>query len=262
MNTRALTLCFILVAAAAGAGCGSSSTISTAPGSLPRCAVAVGTAEVSVPASGGTGIVAITTARECAWTASSTAAWLSIRGTSSGQGDGQVEFVAAANSEPATRRGAIELNDQRANVTQAAADCTMELGNTSASFSPAGGSGTIGVTASSPACAWTAVADSSWIVIRSGATGTGSGTVTYDVGAASGPPRTGTVLVAGQRFSVTQSETCAYAVSPLTYAPGPGGGSTTVTVSTAPGCSWTAASNASWAWQGGRSRYRQLKMDR
>jgi hypothetical protein len=189
----------------------------------------------------------VSTNRECAWTANSTASWLTINGTASGQGDGNVEYVAAANGDPTSRRGVIELNDQRANITQAGADCVMQLADPSESFTPAGGSGTIGVRASSGMCTWTAVSDSSWITIRSGASGTGNGTVVYDVAAATGPPRTGTVLVAGLRFAVTQSQSCTYSVAPTTYSPAPGGGSTIVNVSTAAGCPWTAASNVPWA---------------
>jgi hypothetical protein len=161
-----------------------------------------------VPASGGSGTLAVTTARECAWTASSNAAWLTLRGASNGQGDGSVEYVAAANTDPASRLAVIELNDQRANVTQAAGECTMHLGDTSGTFSPAGGSGTIDVQASSAMCTWTAESDASWVVIREGATGKGNGRVEFDVAAASGPPRTATVIVAGLRFAVTQSQGC------------------------------------------------------
>jgi Putative binding domain, N-terminal/Viral BACON domain len=236
-----------LVLALASSGCGSSTSTSTAPSTVPRCSVSLPTPELNVPASGGKGTVAVSTNRECAWTANSTASWLTISGTASGQGDGTVEYVAAANSDPASRRGVIELNDQRANITQAAADCVMQLADPSESFTPAGGSGTIGVRASSGICTWTAVSDSSWITIRSGASGTGNGTVAYDVAAATGAPRTGTVLVAGLRFSITQSQSCTYSVAPTSYSPAPGGGSTIVNVSTAAGCPWTAASNVPWA---------------
>jgi hypothetical protein len=200
-----------------------------------------------VPASGGSGTLAVTTARECAWTASSNAGWLTLRGASNGQGDGSVEYVAAANTDPASRLAVIELNDQRANVTQAAGECTMHLGDTSGTFSPAGGSGTIDVQASSAMCTWTAESDASWVVIREGATGKGSGRVEFDVAAASGPPRTATVIVAGLRFAVTQSQGCTYAASPLAYGTGASGGTTTIAVTTGAGCPWTAASNVTWA---------------
>jgi hypothetical protein len=245
-NLRA-GLIIALAVALASAGCGSSTSTSTAPSTVPRCSVSLPSTEFSVPASGGRGTVAISTNRECAWTANSSAPWLTISGAASGQGDGRVDYVAAQNSDPTTRRGVIELNDQRANVTQGAADCVMQLTESSASFTPAGGSGTVGVRPSSGMCTWTASSDSNWITVRSGATGTGNGSVAFDVAAATGPPRTGTILVAGLRFAVTQSQSCTFSVSPTSYAPGSGGGSTIVSVSTAVGCPWTAASNVPWA---------------
>ena len=244
MHPRATLLALSLAIVAAA--CGSSSTTSTAPATVPRCGVTLATTDLTVPASGGTGRIAITTARECAWTANSNAAWLTVTGPSSGQGDGVIEYSASSNNDPTTRRALIELNDQKANVTQAGAACTMALGDTSESFSPAGGSGTIPVQASSPSCPWTAVSDSSWITIRSGASGSGNGTVAYDVAAGSGPPRTGTILAAGLRFAITQSEGCTFAIGANSYSPGPSGGATTIPVSAAAGCPWTAISNVPW----------------
>jgi hypothetical protein len=240
-------LLIALLAAVTGAACGSSSTTSTAPSTVPRCSVALGESDLSVPASGGSGTINVTTARECTWTANSTASWLTFRGPSSGQGDGKVDYVASSNSDSTSRRGVIELNDKQATVTQAPADCVMQLADSSESYTQAGGSGTIVVQASSGTCAWTAASDSNWIVIKSGASGTGNGTVAYDVLPLSGGPRAGTVLVAGLRFSITQSENCTYSVSPTTYSPGSAGGSSTVAVTTGGGCPWTAASNVPWA---------------
>jgi len=244
MHLRATLVALSL--AVAVAACGSSSTTSTAPATVPRCGVTLAATDLTVPASGGTGRIAITTARECAWTASSNAAWLTVSGPASGQGDGAIEYAVSTNTDATTRRGLIELNDQKANITQAAAACTMTLGDTSESFSPAGGSGTVVVQASSSTCPWTAASDSSWITIRSGGSGSGNGTVTYDVAAGTGPPRTGTILAAGLRFAITQSEGCTFAIGPNGYAPGSSGGATTVSVTTAAGCPWTAISNVPW----------------
>jgi hypothetical protein len=228
------------------AGCGSSTSTATAPATIPRCGVTIGPGDPNLPADGGSGQITVTTARECAWTAASDSTWLTIKGSPSGQGDGSVEYVAAANPDPVTRRAAINLNTQRAEFTQAAAGCVMQLREPSARFPKAGGSGTVNVTASSSLCTWTASSDSEWIVIRSGANGKGSAAVTFDVLATSAEPRTGTILVAGQRFSVTQAEGCSYSAAPLTHALPSSGGSATITVTTAAGCPWTAASNVDW----------------
>ena len=192
---------------------------------------------MNVPASGGNGRVAVTTARECSWTATSTASWLTIRGAASGQGDGSVEFVASANSDPSSRRAVIALNDQQANVTQAAADCSLQLADSSASFSQAGGSGSVQVRRRALNARGRAVSDASWIVIRSGSSGTGNGSVAFDVPAFSGAPRTGTILVAGLRFAITQSQGCTLLdLAVRLFSTESAGGTTTVTVTAGAGC--------------------------
>ena len=110
-------------------------------------------------------------------------------------------------------------------------------------MSQAGGSGSIDVRASSALCAWTAASDADWIAITSGANGKGSAAVSFTVAPTTGPPRTGTVTLAGLHFSITQSEGCAYATAPSTYAAGAAGGSSAVSVTAAAGCPWTATSD-------------------
>jgi hypothetical protein len=243
---RAALLVTAVAAAANVLGCGGSSTTTiTSPGTLPKCGVTVSTV-AQLPAAGGSGQVAITTARECAWAAEAEGAWLSIKAGASGQGDGAVQFEAASNPDPSVRRGAIVLNDKRAEITQAAAACTITLAENAASFDPAGGSGQVNVRASSALCPWTAVADVDWISIRSGATGTGTAAVAFDVPATTGPPRTGGITIAGQRFTVTQSQGCTYSLNPTVYQTGSEGGSANIAVTTTGGCPWTASSSVDW----------------
>jgi len=79
--------------------------------------------------------------------------------------------------------------------------CTYSISTSSASISSGAGSGSFGVTA--PAgCTWSAQSNVPWISTTS--SGVGSGTVSYTVAANSGVARTGTVLVAGQTFTITQ----------------------------------------------------------
>jgi hypothetical protein len=200
----------------------------------------------NVPAQGGAGSVAVSAARECSWTASAEGAWLSIKSGGTGQGDGTVEFTASTNPDPATRKGAIVLNDQRVEVVQGAAECVITLSESSSSFPQAGGSGRVDVRASSSLCTWTAQPESSWIVLRSEASGKGSAPVLFDVAATTGPPRSSAITIGGQRFNVTQAEGCSYAITPESHAAAAAGGAGTITVTTAPGCPWTAGSNVNW----------------
>ncbi|MCX7164154.1 MAG: S8 family serine peptidase [Rhodocyclales bacterium] len=86
--------------------------------------------------------------------------------------------------------------------------CTYAISETSRSFTANSATGSISVTAGAN-CTWSAASSTSsasWLSVNSGNTGNGSGIVTYSVlpntNAAS---RTGTLTVAGQAYTVTQS---------------------------------------------------------
>jgi hypothetical protein len=232
--------------AGATIGCGSSSQTITSPSTVAKCAVTLEGVASTLPATGGTAQITVRTARECQWTAAAESPWLSIMSGGTGQGDGSVQVRATSNPDPVTRTGAVTANGQRAEVTQAAGDCRFDLNQSAASFLPAGGSGTIQVRASSLLCTWTAQSRADWISIRGGTNGKGTASVTYDVQPTSGPPRTGTIAIAGQLFSVTQSEGCTFAIAPTAHSASSAGGNGTIAVTAAPGCPWTAASNVDW----------------
>jgi hypothetical protein len=114
-----------------------------------------------------------------------------------------------------------------------------------------GASGNVGV-ATDADCQWTASSDSSWIAVTSGASGSGNGTVAYSVAANPNPaPRSGTLTVAGQAFTVTQAGTnppgCLFYLDGLTGGfPDVGGlGRVRVTLNQTP-CSWQVFSDSAW----------------
>ena len=226
--------------------CGSQTNTVTSPSALSKCSVTVGNPGSTIPAIGGSGSITVAAARECQWTASTDAEWLSVTSGSDGQGDGTVQFGAAANADPVTRSGGIVVAGQRAVVNQAAGECKFELSPASADFGMSGGSGTVQVGASSQKCTWTATSDAPWIAIRSGGSAAGNATVGYDVAPSNGPPRSAVLTIAGQRFAVTQSEGCTYSISPQSFATGPAGGSGQIAVTAGVGCPWTASSGAAW----------------
>ncbi len=83
--------------------------------------------------------------------------------------------------------------------------CTLALSTTNAVFDAAGGSGSVSVSASN-GCAWTATSNDGFITIISGSSGTGNGAVSYSVAPnTSANGLTGTMTIAGQTFTVTQS---------------------------------------------------------
>jgi hypothetical protein len=200
-----------------------------------------------LPAQGGAGSLAVSAARECVWSATADGQWLTIRSGANGQGDGAIEFNAAANPDPAVRRGGIVLNEQRVEVTQAAGVCSYSLSEASGSFPQAGGAGQFEVRASSSLCTWTSQSDAPWVTVRAGANSQGTATVRFDVSAAGGGARSATIVAAGLRFSVVQTASnCTYGVAPGVFSASASGDSLTVTVTAGPGCAWTAASTVPW----------------
>ncbi len=108
--------------------------------------------------------------------------------------------------------------------------CAFTLDSSSVSIAAGGGSGTFGVTASSPNCGWTATSNDPWITITSGASGTGPGSVAYTVAANSGADRVGTITAGGQTFTINQAGgggngTYAYGywLPAISHSPGAGG---------------------------------------
>src|SRR5688572_21078487 len=82
---------------------GSAATSMTAPTQIVRCGISMQAVEAPLPPEGGTSSIAVTAARECAWSATAEGAWLTIKSGATGQGDGAVEFVAVANPDPQMR---------------------------------------------------------------------------------------------------------------------------------------------------------------
>lgn len=81
--------------------------------------------------------------------------------------------------------------------------CSYAISPPSATFTAGGGDGAIDVITSST-CAWTATTTDSWIVIISGSSGTGNGTVSYRVATNTSIERTGTITVGGKQFAISQ----------------------------------------------------------
>jgi hypothetical protein len=167
------------------------------------CSYTIGPTSQTVGASGGTGSVTVTAASGCSWTAATGVSWLTITAGATGSGNGTVSFTIAANSG-SSRTGTLTIAGQTFTLTQATFVCTFSISPTSASFPKDGGSGTVTVTAAG-SCGWTASESVSWITIDSGASGTGNGTVNYTVKKNNDGSRTGTITIAGQTFTVTQS---------------------------------------------------------
>jgi len=83
--------------------------------------------------------------------------------------------------------------------------CSYSISSPSASYGSGGGSGSVSVTAGA-GCGWTATSNDGWINITSGSSGTGNGSANYSVTSNSAASsRSGSLTIAGQTFTVTQS---------------------------------------------------------
>jgi hypothetical protein len=234
----------------AGCGSSSSSTSVTAP-TTAQCAVTLTSNSLNMGASGGDGALTVDVNRECSWTAKPDVDWITLTSTPTGQGGATVSFRVAANPTASSRRGGIGVNDRRVDVTQAGAPCTYSLSRTSDAIDATGGKRAILVTAG-PSCPWTAKSNASWITVTGGASGTGNGTVSIDVAPNTGLERSGTVAIAGQIYTLSQTAAgapvpeCTFSLSSASQSIGAAGGPVSLTVLAGGGCAWTAASHAPW----------------
>jgi hypothetical protein len=201
----------------------------------------------SVSAGTGSGTVTVSAGPGCAWTANSSASWLTLTGATSGSGPGTVTYAVAANPLTASRTGTLTIAGLIYAVNQAGSSCTYALSPASASVGSGAGGGSVAVTTTA-GCPWTANSNASWLTITGGTSGTGAGTVAYTVAANTGTTsRSGTLTIAGRSFIVTQSGVaCAYAIDPTSASLTAGPTNGMIAVATGPSCIWTASSAVPW----------------
>jgi hypothetical protein len=169
-----------------------------------------GAASGTASAAGETGKTVTVTANASwyTWTATSNAAWLTITAGASTTGSGSVTYNVAAYANSITSRtGTLTIGGQTFTVTQSGVTGAVTLSPTSytAPFTGAVGR-SITVTSNATDFAWTATANVPWLTITGGVSGTGNGTVTYNVAANGGNERVGTLTVGGKTFVVSQGE--------------------------------------------------------
>jgi hypothetical protein len=208
----------------------------------------VGTIEVAAPAG-------------CAWTAESTSTWITVTTGSSGTGNGTVTFVVARNEGVAPRRGGITIAGQAQTVLQAATSCASLLSETETAIGAAGGVHSL-VVVDGPSCTWFATGGTSWL--RPGYPFRNYGVSTDVFGLDVSPnqenaPRTGTLTIAGQTYTVRQMKENSGSCSPRIESASPSGFTMVgaagtqgrsdppqIYVGANSGCTWTAASNSPW----------------
>jgi hypothetical protein len=171
------------------------------------CSFSLAHAAQTISAAGGAGTpVVITAAPGCAWTAASSATWITGVTPASGTGNGAVNFLVAANPNGTPRTGTLTVAGQTVTVTEQALSCSYSLDHSSQTISAAGGAATPVVITATPGCAWTAASNATWITGVNPASGTGNGRVNFSVAANKGDLRTGTLTIAGKTFTVSEAK--------------------------------------------------------
>ena len=170
-----------------------------------NCAFSMTPASQNFPVGGGN--AAFTVQANCAWQATTPASWIALPGN--GVSGVPVSYTVAANTCVAARSGTITLqqtnlaNPPALAVTQDGGPNNLSLSDSSATLAAAATNGRITVT-TGDVCNWSATTDVSWIQITFGATGTGSGGISYHVLDNTTAQRTGRILVGSLAYTITQ----------------------------------------------------------
>jgi all-beta uncharacterized protein len=183
----------------------------------PPCTISLSPTTQSFGPQGGVGSFTVLTSRPCTWSAVASESWVRILPGSGCTpvgdvvicplGPRKVNFTVGPNAS-GLRNASISVSDKTFSVAQLGVPslCSLSIGPVRSTVDAAGGNLRVTVTALPPQapCAWTAVSNAGWLTVTSGASGTRSGAVVLHADANTGGPRTGTAMIAGQTFSVSQ----------------------------------------------------------
>lgn len=211
------------------------------------CRYVVSPTSVSAGNGGVTATVRVETAPSCEWTASSPADW--IQATGAGPGPGNVAVVVMHNPG-GPRTASVVVAGQSVAVNQSGAavtPCTYVIDPVGQTVAQAGSRFDVAVTTTGATCAWTATSNAPWITVASGGSAVGPAAVTLVVASNSAAARSGTVTIAGNTFTVTQSPVpCNFQLSATGTSVAASSSTGTVGVTSTAGCGWSASSSAAW----------------
>jgi CSLREA domain-containing protein len=166
------------------------------------CIYTITPTTLNFTSSGGVGSFTLTTQPGCAFTTVSSNDFIRIDYGASGTASSVVYFSVQANTG-AARTGTITIGGQTFTVNQSA-DCSFTVNVNPQSFTSSGGVGIVTVT-TQEGCAWSVSSPDSWISIATGAGGAGSEMFDFTIARNSGVDRTGTLIIAGQTFTIAQT---------------------------------------------------------
>jgi len=214
---------------------------------LNPCFISLSTPSITVDSTGKTGQIAVSASpAACQWPILSSATWLHF-GVASGTGSSVLGYTVDANTTTAERVGTATIGGQQFTVTQLPrGGCVSSISPGSVTVGSGSSSGNVAVYITS-GCPWSAGTSTvPWLTV-SGA-GSGQGTATYTVAANNDTSaRTGTALIAGLVFTVTQQgQGCTFIVNPTSLSFTHFANTTSINLTSAFGCPWSASSNVPW----------------
>ncbi len=221
-----------------------------------NCTVGLSASSVQLPASGGTGSVAVTTPQGCTYNTVPGPGWVSITSGDTGNGPGPValNFSVSPNSTTLPRSGTLNIGGQTYQINQDPTPCsvTVDASALSSPFATAGGFAGINITANGGNCSWTASSGATWATLAPlGGSGNGSIIVTASSNSSSASPRSTNITVAGQTIPISQAgTTCTYNLGSSTASVPFGGGAGSVTVTAPAVCGWSASLDPTAPWLG------------
>jgi len=222
-------------------------TFVTAINTTSGCVFSLPASSPTLPAAGGTGTVDISTTAGCTWIAESNQSWITFTSFPSGTGSGSVGYSVAANIQVA-RSAPVSVAGQNFTISQANG-CTYMLNASSANVAAAGGQVELELSTGGN-CPWTISTVPAWMPLLSGGPMLGSSGFLFNVLSNPNGPRSGTVTISGQSFTVNQAgggAPCTFSLGPYSSMSYPSTGSLdTLQVTTTSTCPWTAVSNVSW----------------
>jgi hypothetical protein len=126
--------------------------------------------------------------------------------------------------------------------------CQPSFDGSARSFAASGGTGTVAVTVSRE-CSWTAASASPWVVITSGSSGQGEGTIGFRVDNNPDPlTRAAAIAIGEGRIDVSQQAApCRFGVAAPQDPVPSNGGTLQIRISSHQACDWTAGSDSPWA---------------
>lgn len=180
----------------------------------PGCVVGLAPSSGSVPGTGGTAQISVTSGPSCVWKAVSSANWLTVQGGSFGVDAATIRYTAQPNFTTVARTATITVGGSSFTLTQAAGSpdlCVYTLSSTTVATPSTGLAVQASITVQGTNCTWNVSSNASWAQVFP-LSGTGSKTLYLTIFPNfTTKSRTAAITVAGQAISLSQAGNAASA---------------------------------------------------